>query len=143
MDPKMEDHTTPGSKVKIFGVLKEVPVPLQTGSISNLLERCNLMINLSPDNYDASTTILEAMIMKKPIIDVSLVKERYDFEFLKDEAIYALDSSSDIENAILELQTDSSKRDELIKRSQVHLEKYLVNHGNASKKLAQELSGIN
>ena len=34
VDPKMEERTTPGSKVKIFGVLKEVPVPLQTGAIS-------------------------------------------------------------------------------------------------------------
>jgi replicative DNA helicase Mcm len=34
VDPKMEERTTPGSKVKIFGILKEVPVPLQTGSIS-------------------------------------------------------------------------------------------------------------
>ncbi|PIN92859.1 AAA family ATPase [Candidatus Pacearchaeota archaeon CG10_big_fil_rev_8_21_14_0_10_31_24] len=34
VDPKMEERTTPGSKQKIFGVLKEVPVPLQTGAIS-------------------------------------------------------------------------------------------------------------
>lgn len=34
VDPKMEDRTTPGSKVKIIGVLKEVPVPLPQGSIS-------------------------------------------------------------------------------------------------------------
>ncbi|MEK6890373.1 MAG: minichromosome maintenance protein MCM [Nanoarchaeota archaeon] len=34
VDPKMEDKTTPGSKVRILGVLKEVPVPLQTGAIS-------------------------------------------------------------------------------------------------------------
>ena len=34
VDPKMEERTTPGSRVKIYGVLKEVPVPLQTGSIS-------------------------------------------------------------------------------------------------------------
>lgn len=34
VDPKMEDRTTPGSKVRIIGVLKEVPVPLQQGSIS-------------------------------------------------------------------------------------------------------------
>lgn len=31
VDPKMEERTTPGSKVKIFGVLKEVPVTLPTG----------------------------------------------------------------------------------------------------------------
>ena len=34
VDPKMEERTTPGSKIRIYGVLKEVPVPLQTGSIS-------------------------------------------------------------------------------------------------------------
>ena len=34
VDPRMEERITPGSKVKIFGVLKEVPVPLQTGAIS-------------------------------------------------------------------------------------------------------------
>jgi replicative DNA helicase Mcm len=34
VDPKIEERTTPGTKIKIFGVLKEVPVPLQTGAIS-------------------------------------------------------------------------------------------------------------
>ncbi len=34
VNPKMEDRTTPGSKVRIIGVLKEVPVPLPQGSIS-------------------------------------------------------------------------------------------------------------
>jgi replicative DNA helicase Mcm len=34
VDVRMEKRTTPGSKVRIYGVLKEVPVPLQTGAIS-------------------------------------------------------------------------------------------------------------
>ncbi|MBI2452049.1 minichromosome maintenance protein MCM [Candidatus Pacearchaeota archaeon] len=34
VDPRMEIRTTPGSKVRVYGVLKEVPVPLQTGAIS-------------------------------------------------------------------------------------------------------------
>src|SRR3989344_2369353 len=34
VEPRMEDRSTPGSKIKIYGVLKEVPVPLPTGSIS-------------------------------------------------------------------------------------------------------------
>ena len=42
------------------------------------------MVNLSPDSYDASTTILEAMIMEKPVIDITLASKRYEFEFLKD-----------------------------------------------------------
>ncbi len=31
VDPTMEERTTPGSKVKVLGVLNEVPVPLPTG----------------------------------------------------------------------------------------------------------------
>ncbi|MDO8508785.1 MAG: LAGLIDADG family homing endonuclease [Nanoarchaeota archaeon] len=31
VDPKMEERTTPGSKAKIHGILKEIPVPLPTG----------------------------------------------------------------------------------------------------------------
>jgi len=38
VDPKMEERTTPGSKVKVLGILKEVPRPLQAGSISTLFD---------------------------------------------------------------------------------------------------------
>ncbi len=34
VDPKMEKRTAPGSRIKVYGVLKEVPVPLKTGAIS-------------------------------------------------------------------------------------------------------------
>jgi len=34
VDPRMEERTTPGSRVRILGILKEVPVPLQTGAIA-------------------------------------------------------------------------------------------------------------
>ncbi|MFA5019996.1 MAG: LAGLIDADG family homing endonuclease [Candidatus Pacearchaeota archaeon] len=34
VEPKMEEKTTPGAKVRVFGVLNEVPVPLPTGSFS-------------------------------------------------------------------------------------------------------------
>jgi replicative DNA helicase Mcm len=34
VDPRMERRTSPGSKVRIYGTLKEIPVPLQTGAIS-------------------------------------------------------------------------------------------------------------
>ena len=34
VEPKMERRTTPGAKVRVIGVLKEVPIPLKTGAIS-------------------------------------------------------------------------------------------------------------
>jgi replicative DNA helicase Mcm len=42
VDPKMEERTTPGSKVAVIGTLKEVPIPLQTGAIST---RCDISID--------------------------------------------------------------------------------------------------
>ncbi|HTZ41612.1 MAG TPA: minichromosome maintenance protein MCM [Candidatus Omnitrophota bacterium] len=38
VEPKMEEKTTPGSRVKVIGVLKEVPVPLPTGGLSTRYE---------------------------------------------------------------------------------------------------------
>ena len=38
VEPKMEDKTTPGAKVKVIGILKEVPVPLSTGGLSTRFE---------------------------------------------------------------------------------------------------------
>jgi len=48
VDPKMEDKTTPGSKVRIIGILKEVPVPLQTGSISTRFDLAIESNNIIP-----------------------------------------------------------------------------------------------
>ncbi|VVB83407.1 Minichromosome maintenance protein MCM [uncultured archaeon] len=38
VEPKMEEKTTPGSRIRIIGILKEVPVPLQTGGMSTRFE---------------------------------------------------------------------------------------------------------
>jgi len=44
----MEERTTPGSKVKVYGVLKEVPVPLQTGAISTRFDIAVEVNNIAP-----------------------------------------------------------------------------------------------
>lgn len=38
VEPKMEEKTTPGSRVKVIGILKEVPVPLHSGGFSTRFE---------------------------------------------------------------------------------------------------------
>jgi len=38
VEPQMEDKTTPGSRIKVIGILKEVPVPLPTGGLSTRFE---------------------------------------------------------------------------------------------------------
>ncbi len=48
VEPKMEERTTPGSRVKVFGILKEVPIPLQTGAISTRFDLAIEANNIIP-----------------------------------------------------------------------------------------------
>jgi replicative DNA helicase Mcm len=47
-EPRMEEKTTPGSRVKIIGVLKEVPVPLSSGGLSTRFELAMEVNNIIP-----------------------------------------------------------------------------------------------
>lgn len=38
VEPKMEERTTPGSRIRVLGILKEVPVPLHGGGLSTRFE---------------------------------------------------------------------------------------------------------
>jgi replicative DNA helicase Mcm len=48
VDPKMEERTTPGSRAKVIGILKEVPVPLSTGGMSTKFELAVEVNNITP-----------------------------------------------------------------------------------------------
>ena len=48
VEPKMEEKTTPGSRVKVTGILKEVPVPLQSGGLSTRFELALEANNILP-----------------------------------------------------------------------------------------------
>ncbi|MCX6746973.1 MAG: minichromosome maintenance protein MCM [Candidatus Pacearchaeota archaeon] len=48
VEPKMEEKTTPGSRIKVIGMLKEVPVPLQTGGLSTRFELAIETNNIIP-----------------------------------------------------------------------------------------------
>ncbi len=48
VEPKMEEKTTPGSRVRAIGILKEVSVPLSTGGLSTRFELAIEANNLIP-----------------------------------------------------------------------------------------------
>lgn len=48
VEPKMEEKTTPGSRVKVIGILEEVPVPLQSGGLSTRFELAIEVNNIIP-----------------------------------------------------------------------------------------------
>ena len=48
VEPKMEERTTPGSRIRVIGILKEVPVPLNTGGLSTRFELAIEANNIIP-----------------------------------------------------------------------------------------------
>ena len=54
VEPKMEEKKTPGSRIKVIGVLKEVPVPLATGGLSTRYELALEANNIIPleENFE-------------------------------------------------------------------------------------------
>ncbi len=78
VEPKMEEKTTPGCKVNIIGVLKEVPLPAKTGGI---LTRFDLAIeanNIIPmeESFDDINILEEDEDMIKDLASESNILEK-------------------------------------------------------------------
>ena len=76
VEPKMEKHTTPGSKIKIIGILKEIPIQLTSGAQSTRYDLVMDAIHVEPAEEDFS----EIEINKE---DEQLIKD-----LAKDPRIY-------------------------------------------------------
>ncbi len=76
VEPKMEEKTTPGSRIKVIGVLKEVPIPLHTGGLSTRFELAVEANNIIP----MEETFEE--------LDISEEDERQILELAEDPKIF-------------------------------------------------------
>ncbi len=75
VDPKMEERTTPGSKVRVLGVLNEIPVPLPTGNVStrfDLAVDANHVIPLEESYEDLKITEEDELQIKELSLDPNI-----------------------------------------------------------------------
>ena len=96
VEPRMEEKTTPGIKVRILGVLKEVPVPLQSGSIST--------------RFDLAIEANNAMPLEESLEDMGVTEE-------EEEEIIALSKSPDVFDRLVQSIVPSVYGFEKIKES--------------------------
>ncbi|MBI2628737.1 hypothetical protein HYW74_01490 [Candidatus Pacearchaeota archaeon] len=78
VDPKMEERTTPGSKVRVIGILSEVPVPLQTGSVStrfDLAIDANNVIPLEESYEELKISEEDEMQIKELSMDENIFRK--------------------------------------------------------------------
>lgn len=101
VDPRMEERTTPGSKIKIYGILKEVPIPIQSGSISTRFDialETNNIIPLEESFEDLNISEEEITQIRELSADPNIFKRLsqsiapsiYGFEKIKDSILLQL-----------------------------------------------------
>ena len=80
VEPKMEERTTPGSKIKVFGVLNEVPVPLPMGVSTrfDLAIDANNIIPLEETYEDLRISEEDELQIKELSLDPKVFKKLSD-----------------------------------------------------------------
>jgi len=125
--------------IKIFHEIDpKIPV-YSTKSIKHLISESNLMININAEDNQPSTVILEALIMKKPVINISLNEQNTDFEYDENLPFISLSYKSDVSRYIKQVLNEPDFRKKLNLQISLSLEKYLSNHKTASKELSTYL----
>ena len=111
----------------------------QHESIKKLLENCDLHVNIATDNFDASSVIVEAMLLKRPTLNIQLQNNLFEFEFIVDNAIKTINYNADIYKEILYLLNENNSL-QLIKNSQKHLTRYMKHRNDASHTLINAIT---
>ena len=136
--PYVEKIITLGKKGDLHSKRKAISI-LQDESIKKILENSYLLINISPDNLDASTVVFESMLMNTPIVNIRLQNNSWIYDFEKTEAVLTFDYDSNYQIKMSELITDEKKYNEQVGKLEKFLEFYLVNRKCASENLIKSL----
>ena len=113
----------------------------QIEPIKKIIELCDVMINLHVELMP-STVLLEGLILKKPIINITMIDKSLEFQYVKDNAVLSISDQSDLVKPINDLLYNKEFSEKLIQNGQNHVRKFLANPGNASKSLADVLNSF-
>ena len=111
----------------------------QTIPIKELFHECDLHINIASDNFDISSVVLEAMILKKPTLNIQLQTNKFNFEIFQMNAIRTIMYNEDIKKEINTLLYNEKTIEELLSNSKQYLKEYLSNCGKASESVINQI----
>ena len=103
---------------------------------NELIKKSDLMINISPELYDSSTIMLEGLLLRKPVIQLSLDDELSKVEPLK-SPIIQISEIEHFEQVISKIINDEIYRKEIIEQISNKLNGYLSFQGNSSAKFLE------
>ena len=108
---------------------------------NELIKKSDLMINISPELYDSSTIMLEGLLLRKPVIQLSLDDELSKVESLK-SPIIQISEIEHFEQVISKIINDEIYRKEIIEQISNKLNNYLSFQGNSNAKFFEIIEKI-
>lgn len=106
----------------------------------DLIEASDIMIHTTPESYEMSTIMLEAIMLKKCVIDVYINDIRHEINSLK-KGIFRINSKDGFDE-ITQIITNQNKSSRLIESIPEMIRKYTSNPKNASSKVSEFLENI-
>jgi hypothetical protein len=116
----------------------DIPV-YQIRSPKELIQSSALVININHEVFDQSTIILEAMILQKPVLQISLDQQFQNSGYDSKYPILALSYEADWEKYIKKILFEKNFSEQMISSSNQYLKNFLSFQGTASKKVANEI----
>jgi hypothetical protein len=133
MHPSQSGHNNELVKI-IQKYSKKISIYL-LNPVSELIQKSDLVITITPEGWAPSTIILESMILEKPVMNIVLDEKMYQFEYIKKNAIISVPFTIDLQNEIKQLLFDKELRKSLVKNSKIFIKEFLKNSGSASKEI--------
>jgi hypothetical protein len=140
---KMHPALTPSNEYvkKLIHKLSPATQIFQLESTLNILKMCDVLVDITAEFFP-STILYEGLIMEKPVINIRMIDEFYQFEFVKDEAVLSVSDTSDLKKPIMQILHDDLLREKLLMNAKNHLDKYFSNQKTASYKLYESIIGL-
>lgn len=111
-------------------------VVTKTGSISQLIKSCDIFVMI-----DASTVVLDAHLLKKPVISVLVKDNDYGIPSVLSQSCLLTDMDN-FETTLKKVLADENLRKSLVEKGIAYVKDYLINQGSASMKLLKFLNEI-
>lgn len=108
----------------------------KTGSITHLVQFCDVFVMI-----DASTVILDAHLLKKPVISVLVKDSDYGLPSVLSQSCLLTDMEN-FEFTLKKVLTDENLSKSLVEKGTTYVKEYLANQGSASMKLLKFCSEI-
>ncbi|WP_100182738.1 hypothetical protein [Candidatus Nitrosotenuis aquarius] len=107
---------------------------LKSGSSLSLIKSCEILLSI-----DVSTTILEAQMMDKPTISISV--KNYDFgkpSIFRSQSCLQI-QINELESTLQQIISNRESKTQLVENGRRFVKDYLVNQGHASKEILSHL----